>query len=266
MDLGIRGKRALVTGGAVGIGEAIVLDLAKEGALVAVTSRNKAKLKAVMEKLGGRQAGHYDAKMDELTEEGAPEALSKELFQNFGHPDIVVNNIGGTLGITNPHCSIREWRKVLRLNLEVAIELNNLFIPYMKEKDWGRIVNITAGAAMENSGPVPYCTSKAALTAYTRSMGRILAIETGNVVMSAVLPGVVLTEGGHWDTVLKERPEHAEKYLKERCPLGRFGKPSEISPQVLLLCSELATFYQGSIILVDAGQAKHYVNVSGSNF
>src|SRR3989338_8163225 len=116
---------------------------------------------------------------------------------------------------------------------------------------------------MENSGPVSYCTSKAALAAYTRSMGRILAWEGGEVVMSSVLPGVVLTEGGHWEQVLKTRPEHAEKYLKERCPLGRFGKPSEISPMVLLLCSKLATFYHGSIVLVDAGQAKHFHNVGG---
>jgi 3-oxoacyl-[acyl-carrier protein] reductase len=133
----------------------------------------------------------------------------------------------------------------------------------MKKQDWGRIVNVSAGASMENSGPAPYCSIKAALTAYSRCMGRILATETKNVVMSAILPGVVITEEGHWQKVLKERPEHAEKYLKERTPLGRFGKPSEISPMVVLLCSELATFCQGSIVAVDAGQAKHYFNVRG---
>jgi len=72
------------------------------------------------------------------------------------------------------------------------------------------------------------------------------------------LPGVVLTEQGHWQKVLKERPEHAERYLAERTSLKRFGKPEEISPLVVLLCSELATFCQGSIVPVDGGQAKHY--------
>ncbi|MBI2075381.1 MAG: SDR family oxidoreductase, partial [Candidatus Harrisonbacteria bacterium] len=71
------------------------------------------------------------------------------------------------------------------------------------------------------------------------------------------------TETGHWQKVLKERPGHAEKYLNERTTLGRFGKPSEISPMVILLCSELATFCQGSIVPVDAGQARHYFNVRG---
>lgn len=262
MDLGIKGRMALITGGAVGIGEAIAMDLAKEGVRVVITSRNRESLEKALENMGGYEAGHYAVEI-EVAEDGAPAALAKEIHEKFGNPDIVVNNAGSTLGISDPYCPVSDWRKVFRLNLEVAIEINNLFIPYMKAQDWGRIVNISAGASLENSGPVPYCASKAALTAYTRSMGRILAIETGNVVMSAVLPGVVLTEGGHWDTVLKERPEHAEKYLKNRCPLGRFGKPSEISPAVLLLCSELATFCQGSIFLVDAGQAKHYVNIEG---
>lgn len=262
MDLGIRGKKALVTGGAVGIGEAIAIDLAKEGVKVVITSRNEPKLKKTLEKIGGREAGHY-AIVTDLTKEGAPEECAREIHQNFGNLDIIINNIGSTLGITDPYCPIPDWRKVYRLVLEVAVEINNLFVPYMKKQGWGRIVNITAGAAMENSGPVPYCSMKAAFTAYSRSMARILATEAGDVVMSAVLPGVVFTEGGHWDNVLKERPEHAERYLKERCPLGRFGQPSEISPMVVLLCSKLATFCHGSIVLVDAGQAKHYHNVAG---
>ncbi len=175
----------------------------------------------------------------------------------------MVNNAGSSFEILDPYCSISEWRKIFRLNLEVAIELNNLFIPYMKKIDWGRIVNISAGSSMENNGTVPYCSSKAALTAYSRCMGRILAIETKNVIMSTVLPGVVLTEHGHWQEVLKERPEHAQKYLKERCPLGRFGQPSEISPMVVFLCSGLATFCQGGVVPVDGAQAKHYFNVGG---
>ena len=117
-------------------------------------------------------------------------------------------------------------------------------------------MNITAGAALENSGPVPYCSMKAAYTAYTRSMARVLAPE--GIVMSAVLPGVVLTENGHWQKVLKERPNHAKKYLAERTSLKRFGTPNEISPMVVFLCSELASFCQGSIVPVEGGQARHF--------
>ncbi len=230
-------------------------DLAREGVSIVVTSRDENGLNETLREIGGREAGHY-AIASKLTDEGAPRALAKDIHENFGDIDIVVNNVGSTLQITDPYCPVSEWRKVFRLNLEVHVEINNSFIPHMIEQKWGRIVNISAGSAMENNGPVTYCSIKAALTAYSRCMGRVLAPE--NVVMSALQPGVVFTERGHWAEVMKTRPEHAEKYLKERTRLGRFGKPEEISPMVLFLCSNLASFCQGSIVPVDGGQAKHY--------
>ena len=256
MEMGLKGRNAMVTAGTAGIGKAICLDLAKEGANVVFTSRSEGNLKKMLDLMGGKDSGHYGIVCN-VEEEDAPQKLADEIHENFGNLDIVVNNAGSTQDIKDPYCSINDWRKVFRLNMEVPIEINNLFIPHMKEQDWGRIVNITSGAALENSGPVTYGASKAALLAYTRAMGRVLAIETSNVVMTSVLPGVIVTEGGYWD--LKENAEWAERYLKERCPAGRFGQPSEISPMVVLLCSDHATFCQGSIILIDAGQARHYM-------
>ena len=258
MDLGIKGKKALITGGAVGIGQAISLDLAKEGAKIFITSRKQEHIDKTLEMLGGRKNGHYSMQIN-ITDDGATKRLAEKINAEFGYPDIVINNVGSTLNVTDPYCSISDWRKVFRLNFEVAVEINNLFIPFMKKQDWGRIVTITSGAALENSGPVTYCASKAALGAYTRTMGRILATETKNVVMTAVMPGVVKTVGGHWDTVLKERPEHAEEYLNERCPLKRFGTTKEISSMVVFLCSERASFCQGAIMPVDGGQPRHYM-------
>lgn len=262
MDLGIKGKRAIITGGASGIGKAIARELVKEGALVAITSRKRDRLNAAFAELGGVEAGHTTVCFD-IAEEGAPEKMAQELIANWGSPDIVVNNVGDTLGITDPYCQIEDWRRVFRLNLEVHIEVNNAFIPGMRERKWGRIVNITAGAALENSGPVPYCTMKAAYTAYTRSMARVLALENVNIVMSAVLPGVVITEHGHWQDVIKTQPKHAEKYLENRTVLKRFGTTDEISPIVALLCSEKASFCVGSIVPVEGGQARHYFATSG---
>lgn len=257
MELGLQGKKAIITGGATGIGRAIALDLAKEGVKVAITSRNEVALQKTVADMGGAQHGHFYVVSD-ITAEDGPRKVHDALVGKFGEPDIVVNNVGDTLGITDPNCPISDWRRVFRLNLEVHVEINNLFLPYMRRKRWGRIVNISAGASMENSGPVPYCSVKAAYTAYTRSMARVLALENVNVVMSAVLPGVVLTETGHWAGVLKTRPEHADKYLEDRTVLKRFGKPEEISPMVVLLCSELASFCVGSIVPVEGGQARHY--------
>ena len=140
----------------------------------------------------------------------------------------------------DPYCSLDDWTKLFNLILGTAIEINNFFIPYMSKKKWGRIVNITAGASYENSGPVPYCTFKAAFSAYSRCMARVLATEKNNVVMSAVLPGLVLTERGHGQS-FKNKTRSCKKILKERTTLQRFGTPEEISPMVSLLCSDKAS-------------------------
>lgn len=255
MKLGIDGKLALVTGGASGIGAAVVRSLVAEGVKVVFTSRNPERATQLVQSI--ESANNYVRFLEiDVAEHGAPQRVAEILKNDDFEPDILVNNVGDTLGITDPHCSLADWRRLYRLNLEVHVELVNLFVPRMKSKNWGRIVNITAGAALENSGPVPYSSLKAAYTAYTRSMARVLA-PTG-VVMSAVLPGVVLTEDGHWSKVLKERPEHAAKYLEERTSLKRFGTVDEISPFVVLLCSELASFAVGSIFPVEGGQARHF--------
>ena len=143
-----------------------------------------------------------------------------------------------------------------RLAFEIAVELNGLILPGMQKRKWGRVCHISSISAMENHGPVPYCAMKAALTAYTRSMGGVVAPD--GVVMTAVLPGAVFTEGGYWDTTLKERPEHVAKYLSERQRIGRFGRPEEIGDYVAYLCSEIASFNTGSIVPIDGGQGRGY--------
>lgn len=253
MDLGIGGRRALVTGAGRGLGRAIARCLAQEGAIVAVVSRTADDLLTLTEEMGAI-GGHRAIPMD-LTEEGAPSVLIRRMV-DFGPLDIVVHNVGGTLEITDPLCSVQDWRKVYRLNFEIAVELNSMILPGMQKRRWGRVVHISSIAGMENQGPVPYCAMKAALTAYTRSMGGVVASD--GVVMSAVLPGAVFTEKGYWDQASRERPEHVRKYLAERQRIGRFGRSEEIGNFVAFLCSDLASFNTGSIVPVDGGQGRGY--------
>jgi 3-oxoacyl-[acyl-carrier protein] reductase len=255
MDLGIKGKKALVTGGGRGLGRSIATCLAGEGARVAVVSRTKKDIDSLVEQIGGQAAGHYGIVSD-LTEPGVPAQVVDELSHAFGGIDIIVHNLGGTLDINDPFCSIADWRKVWRFNLEVAVELNLLLLPYMRQQKWGRVVHISSISAMENHGPAPYCSVKAALTAYTRSMGRVVAPE--GIVITAVLPGAVFTEGGYWDITSKERPEHVSKYLRERMAIQRFGRTEEIGNIVTFLCSEHASFCIGSIVPVDGGQGRGF--------
>jgi NAD(P)-dependent dehydrogenase (short-subunit alcohol dehydrogenase family) len=250
MDLGIANRKALVTGASRGLGRSIASCLAEEGVQVALVARNEKDIKSFINVHDGNHVGLiYD-----LIPEGNPTKMVTELIDEFGYPDIIVHNVGGNLDITDPLCGINEWQEVYRFNLEIAIELNQLLIPHMQKNKWGRIVHISSIAALENQGTVPYCSIKAALTAYTRSLGRYVSPDGINI--SSVLPGAVYTEGGYWDTTSKTRPEHVEKYLKERMAIQRFGEPDEIGRIVTFLCSEYASFVVGSALTVDGGQGR----------
>ncbi len=256
MNLGLQGKRALVTGAGRGIGAAVAQCLAQEGARVAVVARTSREVESLVQSLGGRSQGHCGLAMD-LVAKGAPFRLIKRLKSlHFDPIEIVVHNLGGTLEVRDPFCSLEDWRRVYRLNFEVAVELNLLLVPAMQKRQWGRVVHISSISAMENHGPVPYCAVKAALSAYTRSLGGVVAPD--GVVMSAVLPGAVFTEKGYWDKISKENPEHVRKFLTERQRIGRFGRPEEIGHYVAYLCSELASFNTGGIVPVDGGQGRGY--------
>ena len=256
MDLGIAGKKALVTAATRGIGRAIAVSLAEEGVSVAVCGRTAHEIDSLVEEMGGREAGHYGVVID-LEPTGAPDKLIEDLDKNFGQLDIVVQNLGSTLDITDPLCSLEDWHRVWRVNFEVAVELNLLTVPRMQEQKWGRVIHIGSTASVENNGPITYCSAKAALVAYSHSFGRVLA--DSGVVVSAILPGAVKTEGGFWEQAEKERPDHVKKYLEERCPAHRFGSSQEIAHSVVFACSQQASFSQGAIIPVDGGQIRGFL-------
>ena len=239
MNLGLKGKTALVTGGIRGIGKQIVRELALEGAHVMATTTGRSEADGII-----------------VTDYEDLSRLPEEV-------DILVNNAGSTLGVGDPYAPIEDVRRVMALNFEIPVRLVNKYAPGMKAKGWGRIVNVSSCSGLEQRGPVAFSCAKAALTAYTRSMGLWIAKEAPGTVMTAIFPGVVFTADGHWDKVMQERPEHATKYLKEQVPVGRFGKPEEIAPMVAFLCSEQASFMHGALVPVDGGLSKHFWNQVG---
>lgn len=253
MDLGIKGKWALVTGAGRGLGHSIATCLAKEGAKIIATSRTEADLEQLLESIGGTAAGHLALPLDIAAPDG-PQRLIEFVRSKVDAPDIVVHNVGGNLGVTDPFCSLEDWHRVMRINIDVVIEMNRVFVPAMQKKGWGRVCLVSSISALENQGPPAYCAAKAALVAYTRSFGRFVA--PSGVVVTSILPGAVMTEGGYWDQASKERPEHVEKYLKDRMAIQRFGKPDEIGEVVAFMCSNLSSFCIGSSFLVDGGQGR----------
>ena len=256
MKITLDGKTALVTGGANGLGKDIVSKLANAGARVAFTSRDSSALAKVAACING-EVLPIQADVSRSDDLNNVYDLVKE---KFGGVDILINNIGHTMGVTDPFTASKdEWASVFNLNFLCHVEAVNKFLPYMRGNNWGRIVNITSLAGLEISGPALFNSAKAALTAYTRSVGRLLATERLNIVMTAVAPGVVVTESGHWEQMMRESPDHVEKYLRDRTALGRFGTEDEVNDIVVFLASDRASFFHGSVLQVDGGQSRHYM-------
>ena len=251
MQLGIKGRTALVTASSRGLGKACAEALAQEGARVIVNGRSKLELESLVGNLYG--VGHDFCMADLTTSQGVDELLNFVQQKNYAI-DILVHNLGGNLGVTDVFCSLEDWHSVMRINVDVAIQLNRFLIPQMQERKWGRVCHVSSISALENQGPPAYCAAKAALVAYARSMGRYVAKD--NVVVNTILPGAVMTEGGYWDDAVKFRPEHVKKFMNDRMAIGRFGTPEEIGNVVAFLCSDLSSFCVGSAFVIDGGQGK----------
>lgn len=258
MDLGLFGKAALVTASSRGIGRACAIALAREGVRVLVCARGADGVNELIEELGGRAEGHAGIVLD-LCEQDAPEKLVGRLASDFGHVDIVVHSLGGTLSVRDTFASTGDWRRVWRLNFEVALELNNLLIPPMRERGWGRIIAISSVAAVEHQASASYSVVKAALTAYGRVLGRELA--SSGVVACVVVPGTVLTDGGVWDVRRRDDPAAVERYIAERLPAGEFQTPEQIADTVTFLASERASPFSGSTVFADGGQGRSFFSL-----
>jgi len=259
MNIDLIGKSAFVSGGAKGLGKSFVNALARSGATVYFTSRDSdsiARLETESTKHGLKVKG---INVD-ITESDSLNKVGLILNAEKINIDILINNVGDTLGIGAFDEDISNWEKVMNLNFYTHVRLTNYFLKDMKIKQWGRIVNITSIAGLEVSGPPAFNASKATLTAYTRSVGRLLAIEDPGIVMTAVAPGIVATSGGHWEKIEKSDPVHLKNYMENRAALKRFGNEDEISGIVTFLCSEYSSFFHGSIIQVDGGQSRSYMS------
>lgn len=250
MDLGIAGKTVLVTGASQGIGEATALAFANEGARVIVTARRADRLASVVEKMGGESGGHCAIPTD-LMEPGKPTWLAEEILSRFAELDIVVHNVGGTLSVKNPLSPVDDWLRVWRHNVGIAIEMNGILIPPMRERKWGRVVHISSISAETTRGSAPYVSAKAALNGYIKGLAR--AVAPDGVVVSGLMPGAVLSEGGHWDDVLRNRPEVVPDFLRHHMAVGRLGTAEEIACWALFLASEQAKFAIGALLPIDGG-------------
>jgi 3-oxoacyl-[acyl-carrier protein] reductase len=244
IDLG--GRTALVTGGSRGIGKAIALRLAGQGANVAFSYRGNAaaaaETTAEIEALGTKGL----ALQADVADPDAAEGLVKSVIEAFGKVDILVNNAGITRDDLIMRMSVEAFREVLETNLFGAFYMTKAVTRPMLKAKGGRIVNITSVSGQAGqTGQANYSAAKAGLIGLTKATARELA--SRSITCNAVAPGFVLTE------LTRDLSDALQAEIMARTPLGRFGTTEEIANAVAFFASDEAAFITGQVLAVDGG-------------
>jgi 3-oxoacyl-[acyl-carrier protein] reductase len=253
MELGLRDKVAIVTGGSRGIGKATVLDLAREGCKVAFSARGADMLEATSREVAALGVEALPVQAD-MTQTEDIERLVRQTITTFGGVDILVNNVGGSRGGLTWDTTDEEWAEVFYLNLFADVRASRLVIPEMRKRGSGRIINISSIYGREAGGPMTYNAVKASMISWSKSLARQLAKDS--ILVNVVAPGSILFPGGSWERRQRENPQFIENFVRTDMPLGRFGCPEGVSAMVVFLASERASLMTGACVNVDGCQSR----------
>lgn len=243
----LKGRAALVTGGSRGLGKAMAKALAEAGARVGLVARDINKLH---ETAGELSAAGADVRVftTNVADEEQVNELERQARDAFGHVDILINNAGINIRRQVVEFSLDEWNRVMTSNVTSAFLMCRAFIPHMKGRGYGRILNMTSIMShVSLPGRAAYSASKAALLGMTKSLALELAPDQITVV--AISPGPFATE---MNTTLMQDPEINQQFVS-KIALGRWGRVEEIGKLAVFLCSEDAGFITGTDILIDGG-------------
>lgn len=250
MDLGIEGKVALVMGASRGIGRGIAAALAREGARVAVVSRSPERIEATARDLADEGRAEVRGFAADANDVARLEPLVDEVGKNLGAPEILVTNTGGPPAGDSLSFDENQWESAYRSLVLAPLALIEAALPAMRERGWGRIVNVTSGSTRE---PIPGLvlsnSHRLAAVGLFKTLSRELARD--GILVNSVAPGLIATDRL---AELQSRPlEEIARQPQPDVPVGRLGTPEEFGDVVAFLCSERASYLNGLNVLVDGG-------------
>lgn len=243
--MSLQGKVALVTGASRGIGQAIALELGRQGAIVIGTATSSSGAERIAETLKSNGIEGTGLVLDVSSDDSVAATL-ESLQQQFGQPAILVNNAGITRDNLMLRMKDEEWHDVIDTNLSSLYRLTKGVLRGMTKARWGRIISIgSVVGAMGNAGQVNYAAAKAGLEGFSRALAR--EVGSRGITVNAVAPGFIDTD------MTRELPEAQRDALLGQIPLGRLGQAEEIAKVVAFLASDGAAYVTGATVPVNGG-------------
>ena len=239
-------QAAIVTGAGRGIGHAIAVRLASEGARVACVSRSEENAKRAADEINllrANSAKHYAV---DVADHAAVQKIGAEILNDFTKIDILVNNAGVTRDGLAMRMSVEDWDTVINTNLRGAFNFTQSILRAMIKQRSGRIINITSVIGLiGNAGQTNYAASKAGLIGFTKSLARELA--SRNITVNAIAPGFITTD------MTAGLSDEIKKTIQAQIPLGKTGAPEDVANAVAFLASAEASYITGEVVCVDGG-------------
>ncbi|MFH0732092.1 MAG: SDR family oxidoreductase [Candidatus Omnitrophota bacterium] len=260
MDLKIKGKYALVTGGTHGIGRSIALALADEGCNVAVCSRNEERIEKTTLELKVKNVDCLGIKADVMIETDIKRVV-EAIIKKWGTIHILVNNVGGggrwgsEIVEETPE---QVWTDVFNKNALAAIRFTMLVIPYMRKQKWGRVITISSIVGREGGGRPWYNMAKCAEISLMKTLAMNHSLSRDGITFNSIAPGVISIPDAGLEENRKKDPEGFQKLIDTQLPLGRPGTPEEVAFVVAFVCSEKATLVNGASIPVDGAEGRSF--------
>ena len=248
MELGLKGKRAIITGASKGIGKAIALTMGGEGANLAVCARGSNSLKETVKDLESKGITVYPHTCD-VGDKQSLESFLKASNEQLGGVDILINNTSG-FGLTDDE---QGWETGFNVDIMASVRATQTVVPWMESAGSGNIIHISSISGLEAGSPPAYAAVKAALVNHAKTMAQELAPK--NIRVNCVAPGSIWVEGGFWNIVKEGNPEMYEGVLNN-IPFDRLGTPEEVANVVTFLASDRASWVSGSTVVVDGVQHK----------